>query len=379
MASTSASENPPPIGSEAPPPCVPGLESSAAAVAVRSGVATRKRAVSFAYIVGPVYDWLLFLLPPVAALAIGILLYDSVVATHRFEFWDQTFTPAGLFIGMFIHAHLVLVFFRSHGNKDIFRAHPWRFTAVPLLLFGLMNASLWILVSVSVLATFWDVYHSGLQTFGFARIYDRKAGNDALVGRRLDWWLNQLLYAGPIVAGATMIDHFGDFQEFEQVGSAFFVSIPAFMEGNQRYFTWAVVIGGTCFLVYYLYAYARLYRQGHQVSLPKVYLLASTGAVSIYTWGFNTWGGAFFIMNFFHALQYFGIVWAMEKKSIKRIFGVEQSGTALVLFITSAAVYGYFVQAVDPNIHVLWSIVLTVSIMHFWYDGFIWSVQKKQV
>jgi hypothetical protein len=49
---------------------------------------------------------------------------------------------------------------------------------------------------VSVLATFWDVYHSALQTFGFARIYDRKAGNDPMVGRRLDWHLNQLLYAG---------------------------------------------------------------------------------------------------------------------------------------------------------------------------------------
>ncbi len=56
----------------------------------------------------------------------------------------------------------------------------------------------------------------------------------------------------------------------------------------------------------------------------------STGLVSIYTWGFNTWGEAFFIMNVFHAVQYFGIV-------------------------------------------------LVMSIMHFWYDGFIWSVQKKQV
>jgi hypothetical protein len=71
------------------------------------------------------------------------------------------------------------------------------------------------MVGVSVLVTFWDVYHSALQTFGFARIYDARAGNDPAVSRRLDWWLNQLFYVGPILAGATMMDHFEDFEEFE--------------------------------------------------------------------------------------------------------------------------------------------------------------------
>ena len=246
-----------------------------------------------------------------------------------------------------------------------------------------MMSSTWVLVSISVLATFWDVYHSGLQTFGFSRIYDAKRGNDPAAGRRLDWWLNHLLYAGPILAGATMMDHFEDFEEFEEVGSIFFTSVPALMEGHQRYFTWAVLGLGTIFLAYYLFAQWRLHRKGYEISFLKVYLLASTGLCSIYTWGFNTWGEAFFIMNLFHAVQYMGLVWATEKRNMMRLFGVEhwklrKPATAL-LFVGLALAYGYWVQVLDVDLTWLWSTTLLVAILHFWYDGFIWSVSKKQV
>ena len=33
----------------------------------------------------------------------------------------------------------------------------------------------------------------------------------------------------------------------------------------------------------------------------------------------------------------------------------------------------------DGENHLVLSCILVVSIMHFWYDGFIWSVRKKQV
>ncbi|MCP5070176.1 MAG: hypothetical protein GY946_26715 [bacterium] len=339
--------------------------------------------VRSAYIVSPRYDWLLFLLPPVAALVLGILISDSWVSNSRFELFEEDFTLTGLLLGVMVHAHLVVVFIRSHANPDIFARYRARFVLVPILLYLGMVSSSWILVSVSVLATFWDVYHSALQTFGFARIYDSRAGGDATLGRRLDWWLNHLLYAGPILAGATMIDHFGDFEEFEEVGSAFFTSIPAFMEGNQVYFTRAVLAAGTLFLAYYVFAQIRLARQGHPVSVQKVYLLASTGLVSIYSWGFNSWGEAFFIMNFFHALQYFGIVWAREKGNMMRVLRVEALAIgkylALAAFIVGSAIYGLWVELISGYLESLWALTLVVSIMHFWYDGFIWSVQKQEV
>lgn len=334
-----------------------------------------------AYIVRPWYDWAFFLLPPVAALWVGMLLSGTRVADEVFIWSDQPATVTTLAMGVLIHAHLVIVFFRSHGNRVVLRQHPYRFTLVPGLLLLGMVLSPWVAVCASVLATFWDVYHSGAQTFGFGRIYDAKCGNDPNEGRRLDFALNQLLYAGPIVAGATMMDHFEDFMEFESVRAVFFTRIPAFMEGNQAIFARAIIVAGSLFVAYYVWAQWRMARRGRTISWQKVYLLASTGLVSIYTWGFNTWGEAFLIMNLFHALQYFGIVWASEKGNMQRSFRLAdiRGGRMVtwVLFVGLAVGYGLAVEAwADGRSQLWWSITIVVSLMHFWYDGFVWSVRK---
>ncbi len=337
------------------------------------------------YIVNRWYDWVFLLLSPTYALILGIVISGRDIADKTFEWAGQEFTATGLAIGVFIHAHLSAVFFRSHVNPNILRLHPIRFLIVPVLVWLAMVTSDWILVTGSVLATFWDVYHSGLQTFGFSRIYDSKNGNDPRVGRRLDWWLNHFLYAGPIVGGAVMMDHFSDFEEYALVDEEVFLTkVPAFMEGNAQYFTWAVVAAGTAFLLYYLFSYWRLARRGYRVSWLKVFLLVTTGICSIYSWGFNSWGEAFFIMNFFHALQYFALVWAFEHKHLSKKLRIQSLGAVAkpvtwVVFIGITFSYGLFVQLLDTDIRGLWALTLVVSLMHFWYDGFIWSVKRKQV
>jgi hypothetical protein len=282
-----------------------------------------------------------------------------------------------------VHAHLVAVFFRSHGNPAIFRLHPFRFVVVPIALWLAIVGSEWVAVAATVVATFWDVWHSGAQTFGFARIYDRNAGVPPDEGRRLDYALNQLLYAGPILAGATLMDHVDSFYEFESVGAVFFTSIPAFVEGERRYLTAAVLACGGLFLVYYVVAHIRLARRGYPSSPLKVFLLASTGFCSIYSWGFNTWGEAFFIMNLFHAVQYLALVWAREKDVVAgRLgrLGPRRSAAPVALaFFGSVFAYGAMVALVDPAIETVWALTMVVSLMHFWYDAFIWSVRRAQI
>lgn len=335
------------------------------------------------YIVGPLYDWLFFLAPPVVSLLIGIAISGTRFATETIDFHGYEMTLSGVAIGIFIHAHIFAVFFRSHANGEIFETYRIRFVLVPLLLFGAMILSSWVLVTCSVLATFWDVYHSGLQTFGFGRLYDRKQGNSPEAGRTLDLWLNSLFYAGPILGGATMLDHFEDFEEFESVGATFFTQVPAFMTSNHVWFAYGVIGFGTAFTAYYLYAYWQLQKQGYAISWLKTWLYASTAITSIYTWGFNSFGEAFFIMNLFHAVQYFGLVWWSERENLPRFFGVSEFSLAkpiaLMLFFGSAFAYGYFVEWLDTDLTPLLAVTLTVSLMHFWYDGFIWSVRKKQV
>ncbi|HEY5921395.1 MAG TPA: hypothetical protein VIV11_06980, partial [Kofleriaceae bacterium] len=177
------------------------------------------------YIVSRTYDWLFFLAPPMLALSLGILISGNPLLTsERWELGMEDDTLVGFFIGTVTHAHLVAVFYRSHGNAQIRQLYPIRFFIVPVVLYAAIVISPWIAVASTVVATFWDVWHSGAQTFGFARIYERNQGTPPDVGRRLDFWLQQLLYAGPMLAGATLMDHVDSFDNFAAVGDALFSS-----------------------------------------------------------------------------------------------------------------------------------------------------------
>lgn len=328
----------------------------------------------------PVYDWVFFLAPPLVALWLGAMVGLGDVGREVFAWWGQEVTLNSVLLGVFIHAHLVIVFWRSHGNTDVRQRFKARMFVVPLMLLAAMLWSIWVAVIASVLATFWDVYHSGAQTFGFARIYEVRAGNDPLAGRRRDYWLNQVLYAGPIVAGATMLAHFEDFGEFEAVESVFFTQIPATMQSNQVYFTWTILAVGLVIIADYIWAAWRDAKRGKSVPWQKVWLLCTTGLVSIWAWGFNPWGEAFLIMNVFHAVQYFGIVWATERGNMQRTLRLDGVSGGRVLtwltFVVSAALYGLAVEAWGGTTWLFWHFTIVVSLMHFWYDGFIWSVRK---
>ena len=141
------------------------------------------------FIVGPLYDWAFFIGSPLIGMAIAFFLISSPITETRSIFGEER-SLVDFAIGAFVFAHLIIVIFRSHANPQIFRLYPYRFTLVPLVLFVSLLVSPWLVVACAVLAVFWDVYHSGMQTFGLARIYDARAGNPPLVGRRLDWILN---------------------------------------------------------------------------------------------------------------------------------------------------------------------------------------------
>lgn len=332
------------------------------------------------YIVGPIYDWVFFLGAPMLSLALGIFVSGTWLASETRVLGTEHDTLVGFFIGTVIHAHLVAVVFRSHGNPSIRKLYPIRFIWVPIGLYTAILVSPWIAVASTVVATFWDVWHSGAQTFGFARIYDRNHGTPPELGRRLDFWLNQLLYLGPILGGATLMDHFQTFGNFESVGDALFSAVPAHVEGVAGVLTWAVVAVGAGFLVFYLAMYWRLAQRGYRPPWLKVWLLTSTGFVSIYSWGLNPWGQAFLIMNLFHGVQYVALVWAMEQKRIATLLRLPRHPRLVLAgYLASLILYGLGVQALDADITVLWAITMVVSLMHFWYDAFVWSVRKSQI
>jgi hypothetical protein len=342
------------------------------------------------FIIGPMADCVFIIGAPLLALLIALPLFSLDASRCSAVLAGKPVDLRQVFLLSFTMAHLVLVFFRSHANTRIFWTHPLRFTLVPAALLVTMASSIWAYALVVAIGVWWDVYHSSLQTFGFGRIYDAKRGNKPDAGRNLDIGMNLFLYLGPVLAGAQFATH------VDQTTNAFtfldatdnplralvLQQAPSFLKGNQWYLTVAVLTLGGAFLLYYLWSYHRLNRRGNEVSWQKVSLLVITGCVSIYVWGFRSFFDAFWVMNFFHALQYFAIVFYTERTNLARLFRVDRFALGMPLVLMWIVVltfqYGvwatYYARGAWMN-----SAVITVAIMHFWYDGFIWSVQKKQV
>jgi len=331
----------------------------------------------------PLFDWLLFIGSPIIVLALSLLLANTLLWEDRSIPLHDEDTIIGVLSGIIIGSHLFAVFFRSHLNAQVFNRWPLRFTLVPVLLFFGLGILPWFMVVMSVIATFWDVYHSAMQTFGLGRIYDMKAGNSAKTGRMLDSWINYVLYAGPIAAGLVLMDHVDDFEEFNELGWAALASFPQTVEGFAGTLRWLVISGSLLVIIAYIIGYWRLYKQGYKVSVHKIALLASTGLTSIIAWGFNPMLIAFVVMNIFHAIQYFAIVWIKEKDNLQTKFQLTDTrrGKLLLagLFIVPLVIYGVIYEWVEMSSNWFYAIMLTVTLLHFWYDGFIWSVRKKQV
>jgi hypothetical protein len=336
------------------------------------------------YIVGKNFDWIFFILSPIAAVIIG----SFIGAKH--DVINKALSPNNLFIQdnlidvifySFTMAHPIVTIFRSHGNKEIFKQFPYRFTIIPIAIYMGLVLNNWFFSVFTIVLSFWDIYHCSLQTFGLGRIYDAKLGNDPQVGRSLDYWLNLMIYSGPLFAGGVFLDHFSDLGENWLV--LFSGKPPIYHEVYGEYIKNIILPGYILFLCFYIYKNLQYKKAGHQISMLKVYLYGVTGAVSIWANMFNSFGNAIAIMNFFHSVQYYAIVYAMEKNNMSETFGFAKSSfkkhLVLALLFGLSAVYGCMVNLKATNLVYWVALFQVVSFTHFWYDGFIWSVRKKHV
>ena len=342
------------------------------------------------FIIGPFADSVLIIGAPLLSVLIVIPLFSVPDVYFGFPIQGATRDLRQVFIGSFIAAHLVLVYFRSHANINIFRQYPIRFTVVPIVLLIATTLSPWIMGIAGVIAIWWDVYHSSMQTFGFGRIYDARMKNPSDAGRQLDYWMNLVMYAGPVLGGVHFMDHVKQsraqllFAEADRsfIGDVLLNRGPDFLKAHQGYLTAIVLAIGVPFAIFYVYSYYQLQQKGYRVSWQKVWLLLITSGVSVYVWGFNSILDAFFVMNFFHSLQYFAIVWFTEQKNLTRILRLEWfsagKAIALIWILTFCFLYGFWAGYYVTGV---WGagLAITTALMHFWYDGFIWSVRKQQV
>lgn len=329
-------------------------------------------------LVSPIVDALLLWGAPIAVLTC-LLIWLKGTELLLGAASEEVSVYAFLFATMITYGHLVAVVPRAYLNKDVFNANRFRLTVVPVILIAALLISPTLFIIAGIVAFFWDVHHSAMQTFGIARIYDFKAGNGPHWLRRTDLLLNWLLYVGPIFVGASFLLHAEQLQGFSETPLTVLATAPGYLEaghGPLRYIALAIWGVGIAWAVI---NYGKAMNAGYNPPAHKIALIAGTGVVTFLAWGYLPPLIAFATINIHHALQYYVIVWMQEGKRMAKTFRMGMRGAFLLFVLFTAIVaIGYdFATQLDSR---LWLVpFLACSLLHFWYDGFVWSVRKKAV
>lgn len=328
---------------------------------------------------GPVFDALLLWGCPLAS-ALFVWLWIGGAALLPAGAASTAILMLTVGVSVLTFAHLIAVAPRAYLNREVFESNRLRLTLVPALLVAALTLSPTLLVIGGVLAVFWDVHHSAMQTFGLGRIYDMKAGNGALTLRRTDLRLNWALYVGPIAAGWSLMDHLVSLEGLGPVGWTTIASLPSIAESRLTGIAEIAIAAWLAVVGWAARDYRAAIRQGYRLPVQKLALLGATGFVSIAAWGLATPIVAFAIINLFHAVQYFALVWLKEGGRMRAAsgrIGALRWG-ALALFLTLCAAFGFAYQY-GRDWRWLAGAFIACSLLHFWYDSFVWSVRKKQV
>lgn len=347
--------------------------SSGVFALIKAQLADPKRAIG-----GPWLDaTMLWGAPLLVLVALGAWLKAS-----EFLVTEGSHDPAiyaFFFATLITYGHLVAVVPRAYLNQDVFETHRFRLTVVPMALIATLVISPTAFIIAGIVAFFWDVHHSAMQTFGFARIYDFKAGNDRNALRRTDLAINWLLYVGPIFVGASFLLHADMLRRFADTPLTVLASAPGYLESEQSWISLAALLVWGVAIVWAAINYRKAMAEGYKPPAHKIALIAVTGVVTFLAWGFLPPLIAFATINIHHALQYYVIVWLQEGKRISSFTRLgRRAAFATFLLFTAIVALGYdFATRMDSY---LWLVpFLACSLLHFWYDSFVWSVRKKTV
>ncbi len=282
-------------------------------------------------------------------------------------------------VGTLTFAHLIAVVPRAYFNREVFAANRGKLTIVPVVLIAALILSPALLVLGTLLVVFWDVHHTAMQNFGLGRIYDMKAGNDARALRRTDLMLNWALYVGPIAAGAALLSHFTGFGPLRTINLETLAAAPGLVQTHSALIRDLAIAGWIGAVGAAALAYRAEMRRGYRMPAHKAALILTTAGVSIAAWGFAPPFMAFAIVNLFHAIQYFAIVWLKEGPRIREKLRLAPGARiALPAFLALCGAFGLAYLAAN-SFKLFLAPFIACSLLHFWYDSFVWSVRKKQV
>lgn len=328
-------------------------------------------------------DLTFIILMPLIAFCIVAIFCEPRMKHGAFLYGKETPYWFAIAATLLTHMHVLLVFTRSHLNMSVFKRYKYRFTLIPLIVLVAMWTSPLVLGFMAAIGLYWDEWHSLMQTFGFGRIYDGRAGNPSTVGRKRDMVFCFIVGFLPALVLLTYLpkgESPGEISRFLEISTINAARFGGVIEAAR----WPLIIFGVVYSLWYFWSYYKLSQQGYKVSKAKIALFASTGIATIATASLFTVADGIFFGNIYHAIQYVFIVMISERSNLANITGLKQKnfkGVYLVYFLV--IIPFFFVVAglrqMTSQIEYVAAFWLLTSLLHFWFDGFIWSVRRQDI
>ena len=136
---------------------------------------------------------------------------------------------------------------RAYGDRALFERFKWRFILAPLFLLAVCTAFFWWdLKGILLVVFFWGVWHGLMQTYGFCRIYDAKAGTFDALTRRLDFAMCVIWFATAVALSPYRLSDTLD--TYYMCGGPFIA--PSFIQHVQQLILFAAItvsVASGCF------------------------------------------------------------------------------------------------------------------------------------
>ena len=273
---------------------------------------------------------------------------------------------------------------RAYGDRALFERFRWRFIIAPVFLVCTCVAFYWWdLKGIVLVVFFWGVWHGMMQTYGFCRIYDAKMGSFAALTRRLDFATCGIWFAAAVLLSSPRMTD--TLEAYYASGGPYI--LPGLLRAAQQIMLLTAIAVAILFLI----NFARMWAQGKRPNPVKLALVAT----SIGFWWYCNNGvvnilAGIALFEVFHDVQYLSLVWIYNRNRVEKDrsiggfmrFVFRRSGSLVGLYIGLVFAYGslsYFNSRLEIETikRVLTGVVTASTLLHFYYDGFIWKVREK--
>jgi len=328
------------------------------------------------------------------------------------------------FFLIFNVGHHIPTFLRIYGDRDLLRRFRWNLLFAPIIPFCLIFAgvcyiningySLGPLFILYIFLILWDPWHFLMQDYGFMRIYDRHNPASRSLASWMDFTLCMTWFIFAMVGAVNWLPE-TLYELYCSLGiPLLFLFDGAIYRILERLSLGAALLATLAYLVYL----GRCYARGYWISPVKLlffviafgtlYLAYVPNGVMkrlVPAWDFTL---GFAAIGMVHVTQYLAIVWKYNRSLASRSgepagknMAMRDAGAArpglfrnafgrggawvLIAYVMVCAGYGFVLVKTGMNqkgpnwlVGLAVAIGFTSTMMHYYYDGFIWKFRHKE-